>query len=52
MIVFQADHDKFSLERASLEEEIESLNERVEELQETAETARWELKKTRLREGR
>ncbi|XP_076817481.1 E3 ubiquitin-protein ligase BRE1A-like [Clavelina lepadiformis] len=48
----QAEHHKFSLERSTLEDKIEGLEERVEELQDTAETARWELKKTRSREDR
>jgi len=40
------------MERDTHEEKIESLDERIEELQEAAENARWELKKTRLREDR
>nr|XP_002119359.1 E3 ubiquitin-protein ligase BRE1B [Ciona intestinalis] len=48
----QAEHHKFYMDRSNVEEKINLLEERVEELQETAETARWELKKTRLREDR
>uniref|UniRef100_H2YL06 E3 ubiquitin protein ligase n=1 Tax=Ciona savignyi TaxID=51511 RepID=H2YL06_CIOSA len=48
----QAEHHKYYLDRTNLEEKIGLLEERVEELQETAENARWDLKKIRLREDR
>nr|CAB3265658.1 E3 ubiquitin-protein ligase BRE1B [Phallusia mammillata] len=48
----QAEHHKFTHDRLKLEAKVEELEDRVEELQETAENARWELKKTRLREDR
>uniref|UniRef100_H2YL12 E3 ubiquitin protein ligase n=1 Tax=Ciona savignyi TaxID=51511 RepID=H2YL12_CIOSA len=43
---------QYYLDRTNLEEKIGLLEERVEELQETAENARWDLKKIRLREDR